>query len=64
MVKTVFKIIFLIVMFLGIVAMIVTPLFFPKDSRNDVSTNRKITKIRLIAMIVSASALLIVLLIR
>lgn len=58
MVLFIFKIIFLVVFFVGVAIAFFAPMFFPKDTRENLS--RKITKIRLIGVIIGATGLLVV----
>ena len=61
MALTVFKIIFLVVFFVGIAVIFAAPLFTPKAERETKSGHHHTTKIRLIGMIIASSGILIVL---
>lgn len=57
-----FKIIFLVVFFIGVIIMFVAPFFYGKKSeKQNESLSRKITKTRLIGLIIGAVGLLVVL---
>lgn len=57
----VFKIIFLVVFGLGVLAMVAAPLFYGKQDRSKPEVYRKIVKTRMIALVVAATGLLVVL---
>ena len=62
MALTVFKIIFLIAFFVGVVVIIAAPLFTEKSARDTKQGNHHTSKIRLIGMIIASASMLIVLL--
>lgn len=58
----VFKIIFLVVFLIGVIVMIVAPFFYGKrNEKQSEALLRKITKTRLIGLIIAAVGLLVVL---
>ena len=62
MVLFVFKIIFLVVFVVGAIIMFCAPFFYPaKDNQDEQIRNRKITKLKLIGLIIGAVGLLVVL---
>lgn len=56
----VFKIIFLVVFFAGAGLAFLAPIFYAKENRSDPNVNRRVTKLRLIGVIIGATGLLIV----
>ena len=57
----VFKIIFLVVFIVGILIMFVAPFIFGKQNREDPVVSHKVTKLRLIGLIIGCIGLLVVL---
>ena len=60
MVLLVFKIIFLVIFAIGVLIMLAAPLVYAKQDRNKPEVNRRVTKLRLIGLIIGAFGLLVV----
>ena len=54
------KIIFLVVFVIGAIIMVVAPYVYAKEDRSKPEVNRKVTRLRLIGLIIGATGLLIV----
>ena len=56
----VFKIIFLVICAIGILIMVAAPLVYSKQDRSKPEVNRRVTRLRLIGLIIGAFGLLVV----